>query len=116
MRNLLITLLLVASVFAQDYNSGSSGNIKGALENLTQTAKQTMLFSVIIELVIGVVLLAGAILVYFKKLRNPEKKETAWLIGALALGLIGFLFLIGGIIGLFIYFTAPVIVNELAYG
>lgn len=109
-RLLLFFVLMSAMLFAQ------SSNLKGALQNLEDTARTMLLMSIVVEGIIAVVFLGIAALIYLKKLKGVEKKGTAWLLAAVLLGLIGALFALGAIVGLITYLTTPVLVNGLIGG
>ena len=108
------TMLLLFVVFSVLYAQGSSSaDIKEGLERLQETTKATLLVVVFIEGIIGIVLLGAAALIYFKKIKGAEKKETLWLIAAAILALVGVFFLLGAVFGAVSYFTMPLVTESL---
>lgn len=93
-------------------DSGSS-NIQGALNELQDTTRTFLAVSIVIESAIGIVLLAVAGFVYFKKLKNVPKKETLWLALCAVSGIIGLFFILAAVLGLVAYIATPAITGSL---
>ena len=113
MKSVLILLALIAigpALFAQ--SSGSS-NIQSALQDMEDTSRSFLLISIVIESVIAAVFLGAAGIIYLKKLKGVEKKETLWLVAAAISGLIGVFFAIGALLGLLMYLATPVLIKEI---
>jgi len=100
---LICMLMLASALFAQNYGAA---DIRGELQYMEDMTRTVLLVSIAIEGVIGVVFLGITAFIYFKKLRGVEKKNTAWLLAAVLLGLVGALFALGAMIGIITYLTA----------
>ncbi|MFH1785191.1 MAG: hypothetical protein ABH842_02075 [Candidatus Micrarchaeota archaeon] len=102
---LFVVILLFGTVLAVS----SSSNIKGAIENLEETTRSTMLFGSVLLFGLGLLLLAIAAVVHF----FVKTAQTIIKIGIILCGLVGLLAFLGGLIGFGLYFLAPSIIDGL---
>lgn len=108
MKRTLFLVLMLAMAFAQ-----RSSNIQGALNQLEDTTRSFLGVVTFLSLLGGILLTAIGTIIYFKKLKNVEKREMLWLALALVCGAIGIITLLAGIIGLIIYVLVPSLIESL---
>jgi len=111
MKKWILLLMFGLLAFAQGQQ-----NIRSALGQLEETSRTMMLVSMVLEGVGALIFLGAAAVVYFKKLKGKEKKETLWLAAAIILGLLGLGLLAGAVMALLIYLTAPAMTQSLLAG
>ncbi len=104
--------MLISILFAQDR---IRTNLQDSIQDLEDSARTPLLVSIMIEGIVALVLLGSAALIYFKKIKGAQGKNTLWVVLALILGGMGILFLLGTIFGIISYLAAPAIVDTLTY-
>jgi hypothetical protein len=104
MRRILV-LLLPAALYAQ--------NATIALKDMVKSTRSFMFLSIVIQAILALLFIAGALLTYFEKLRGVQKKRLLHIAAAIIMAFLGLLFLMGTVFGFFVYVTTPVIVENL---
>lgn len=81
-------------------------NIGESFNSLCTSIRFGALVTALAMIVGGIILLAAAGIIYFKKVKGQERKPVWVAAGVISLGL-GVILLLSGIIGLITYFLAP---------
>jgi len=104
----IITLLLPAVLYAQ--------NASIAIKDMVKDTRSFMFLSIVIQAILALLFIAGALLTYVEKLRGVQKKRLLYIAAAIIMAFLGLLFFMGTVFGFFVYVTTPVIVENLLQG
>lgn len=105
---ILCLLLLSVFVFAQS----NATKLKGAMNQLQETARTTLLMTAAMQIFGGLVFLAVGILIYYFKLKGAIEPQTLMWVIAIIACLFGLFLFIGGLFGVIAYLTAPIILSQ----
>lgn len=94
---IFIFLLIVGILFATPSKTGETKNMENTLKKLNERAGQLMLFTGLSELAGSAIFIGSAIWIYIKKIKGNETKGN-WMALAVALGIIGSICLVLGLI------------------
>ena len=101
-------LLLPTVLYAQ--------NVSIATTDMVKSTRSFMFLSIVIQAILALLFIAGALITYYEKLRGVQKKRLLYIAAAIIMAFLGLLFLIGTVFGFFIYVTTPVIVENFLQG
>lgn len=108
MRRILM-LLLPTVLYAQN-------NVSIAITDLAKTTRSYIFLSIVIQAILALLFIAGALLTYYEKLRGVQQKGLLYIAAAIIMAFLGLMFLMGTVFGFFVYVTTPVIVENLLQG
>ncbi len=102
----IIMLLLPAVLYAQN-------NVSIAIKDMVKDTRSFMFLSIIIQAILALLFIAGALLTYYEKLRGVREKRLLYIAAAIIMAFLGLMFLMGTVFGFFVYVTTPVVVESL---
>jgi hypothetical protein len=101
MRKVLTLFMSIPLAFAQ------SSGLPGAISELENTTRTVLLVSSSIFMVAGIAFIAAGGFIYIRKIRGAYKPKAMLRAAAFALGGLGLIAILAGILGFMIFFMAP---------